>query len=346
MAWLANSLFTAGHEVTLVTFQRVNDSDYSCHKGIRRGGLGIYRYLDSSRISAYVNLYRWRSFLKKAVRKSQADVVVSFIDGMNVYCLLSLLGSQVPVVVAERTDPAHSLLSPKKKFIRLFLYRIKAKSVVFQTEAIAAIYQKLWRLDNVQVIPNAVQSALIGNTEVPTRKIVLAVGRLDFQKGHDILVNAWALLGDASDGWTLRIVGDGVDRSNYIQLVAALGLVGKVEFPGFIQDVASEYQMASVVVLPSRVEGFPNALLEAMAAGKPVVVSDLPDACREVVQHGVNGLLYEGSSPAALAAALRQLLGDERLRAQLAIRAVEVRQRYSEQAVYSLWEQCLKDACT
>jgi GalNAc-alpha-(1->4)-GalNAc-alpha-(1->3)-diNAcBac-PP-undecaprenol alpha-1,4-N-acetyl-D-galactosaminyltransferase len=346
MSWLANRLLESGHEVTLITFQLASNYDYECNHGVRQVHLGFHRYCNSSRVTGFVNLIRWRSLLRRTVEEARADVVLSFIDGMNVYCLFSLLGKRVPIVVAERTDPSQSLMSSNKKKVRPFLYRIKSKAVVFQTENIAAQYKALWRLNVVRVIPNAVQATFTSTPVIQARKVVLAVGRLDRQKGHDVLLNAWAALGAATDGWILRVVGDGIERQNYHQFIEKLDLNGKVELPGFIQDVAVEYQEASVVVLPSRVEGFPNALLEAMAAGKPVVVSNLPDACREVIQHEVNGLLYDGNSPAALADALRRLLGDEQLRENLACKAVEVRQRFSEKSVYSLWEQCLKDACT
>lgn len=101
---------------------------------------------------------------------------------------------------------------------------------------------------------------------------------------------------------------------------------------------------ASIFVFPSRFEGFPNALIEAMAMGKAVIASDLPPACREIVTHDTNGLLFGGTSPQELAAALRRLIEDAEARARLSEAAREVRTRYAEAAIFSLWEKCLAEA--
>jgi glycosyltransferase involved in cell wall biosynthesis len=170
------------------------------------------------------------------------------------------------------------------------------------------------------------------------------VGRFDPLKGHDILLEAWQLLGARANGWTLRLVGDGPQRENYGAFIHRHGLRHSVELAGFTNDIASEYERASIFVLPSRAEGFPNVLLEAMAMGLAVVVSDRPPACREVVKHEVNGLLYNGESVEALAGALGRMMDDDVRRTQLGNAAIDVRDRYSEKRIFALWEECLKDA--
>lgn len=345
MAWLAGRLSEAGHEVTLITFEGPDSDVYKYPNGIKRIHVGRYRYFNSSRISATVNLLRWGHHLRRAIRAARADVVLSFVDGMNVYCLFSLLGGRTPVVVAERTDPAHSLMSLNKKRARPHLYRLRAKCVVFQTELVASKFKKLWSIDQVVTIPNAVQASILEGLHSNPQKVVLAIGRLDFQKGHDLLIKAWARIVDSKDGWVLRIVGDGIARQDYEKMIYELGVAGSVELVGPKTNVAEEYGRASIFVLPSRVEGFPNVLLEAMAAGKAVLASNLPDACRDVVTNEVNGILYEGDSVSALASALESLILSPALRAKLASNAKQVVDRFSEDAVFSMWESCLLDAC-
>lgn len=345
MVWLADRLAAAGHEVTLVTIDEPHLDHYKCSDSVRRITLGgTKRYFDSSRISVVLNRVRWRGLLRKAVKQVKPDVMLSFIDGMNVYCLAWLFDTKLPIVVAERTDPTHSLMSAKKKWARPFLYRRRATKVVFQTRAVCAKFTTEWRLKNAMVIPNAAQTHVVEGTPTLQSRTVLCVGRFDDQKGQDVLIRAWAQLGAARQDWQLRFVGDGVNREKYAEMIAALGLQDSVTLAGQKSDMAAEYARASVVVVPSRVEGFPNVLLEAMAAGKAVAVSDLPDACREVVHHESNGLLYRGDSVDDLTTALARLLADAGLRAYLGANALAVRDRYSSDSVFRLWEECLLGA--
>lgn len=345
MVWLADRLSAAGHDVALVTIDEPNLDHYKCADAVRRITLGgTKRYFDSSRISVVLNRVRWRALLRKAVSQFKPDVMVSFIDGMNVYCLAWMFDTKTPIVVAERTDPTYSLMSAKKKWARPFLYRNRATTVVFQTDAVCAKFASNWRLTNARVIPNAAQTHIVEGPTVACGPTVLCVGRLDDQKGQDVLIRAWAQLGVARHGWSLRLVGDGVNRAKYFAMITALGVQDSVFLVGQKSDMAAEYAQASIVVVPSRVEGFPNVLLEAMAAGKPVAVSDLPDACREVVRHEHDGLLYSGNSVDDLSATLARLMRNPELRAGLGEKARTVKDRYSSESVFKLWEECLLEA--
>jgi GalNAc-alpha-(1->4)-GalNAc-alpha-(1->3)-diNAcBac-PP-undecaprenol alpha-1,4-N-acetyl-D-galactosaminyltransferase len=342
MVWLADRLASAGHDVTLVTIDEPSLDHYKCSTAARRITLGgTKRYLNSSRVSIVLNPLRWRAMLREAVNQLKPDVMLTFIDGMNVYCLAWLLDTKIPIVVSERTDPTYGLISGKKKWLRPFLYRNRANAVVFQTNAVCAKFAKEWRLNNAKVIPNAAQTHVVDGAVAACSPIVLCVGRYDDYKGQEVLIRAWAQLAVRRQGWTLRLVGDGVNRTKYADLITALGIQDSVFLVGPTSDIAAEYAQASIVVVPSKVEGFPNVLLEAMAAGKPVAVSDLPEACREVVRHENDGLLYRGDSVDELTVTLARLLLNPELRTDLGANALAVRDRYSAETIFKLWEECL-----
>lgn len=344
MAWLAGALAEHGHSVSLLTMIGPEADRYDLDPRVTRQSLTLRSYFNSMRITAIINFLRWRHLLITRCRVDRADVVLSFMDGMNVYCLASLIGRRTPVVVAERIDPSRSYVSPLKRLLRPWLYRRRAATVVFQVRDFATKFQDEWRLPRVHVIPNAVLPHVkgTGNRSGP---VVLSVGRFDPQKGHDILLEAWRQLGANRQGWRLRIVGEGPALANYEALVRDNGLADSVELAPFTEDIAAVYDTASIFVFPSRFEGFPNALIEAMAMGKAVIASDLPPACREIITHDTNGLLFDGTSPQELAAALRRLIEDAEARARLSEAASEVQTRYAEPAIFSLWEQCLTEAC-
>jgi GalNAc-alpha-(1->4)-GalNAc-alpha-(1->3)-diNAcBac-PP-undecaprenol alpha-1,4-N-acetyl-D-galactosaminyltransferase len=345
MKWLADSLVDAGHEVTLLTQMSKNDDRFTCDPRVEHISMGgFHRYYDSSLVSTFVNFFRWRRLLLDTCASNNIDVVLSFIDALNVACLISLQRTRWPIVVAERTDPATGPISWWRKLLRPVLYRNRATEVVFQTHAAADRFRTEWRLRQVRVIPNAVVGEFARPVTMPRGRLAVSVGRLDPLKGHDILLEAWARLGEDRRDWHLRIVGDGPQRTDYEALIARLGIGNSVQLAGFRSDIPAELREAAFAVLPSRVEGFPNALIEAMALGRPVVVSDTPPACREIITHEADGLLYDGRSPDALAAALRRMIADDGLRARLAEGALGVRERYSEAQCFGMWEQCLYKA--
>jgi colanic acid/amylovoran biosynthesis glycosyltransferase len=154
--------------------------------------------------------------------------------------------------------------------------------------------------------------------------LVLAVGQLAERKGFAQLVTACGVMRDRGYRFECRIIGRGPQRPRLDGLIAALSLGDVVSLRGALshESVVDHYRQATMVVLPcvrteqGDVDGIPNVLVEAMALGVPVVSSDLP-AIRELVTHGVDGLLVPAGDSEALAAALCRLLDDPQLRRRL-----------------------------
>jgi len=167
--------------------------------------------------------------------------------------------------------------------------------------------------------------------------VVLYVGRLEDEKGVDVLIQAWH---DAAiAGATLLVVGDGVRRAELENLAATTGRAGSVFFHGSIADLRAHYAAADLFVLPSRSEGLSNALLEAMAYGLPVIATNVAGN-RQVVNTGALGCLVEPESRRSLAVALQRLLGDERARRQYAAAArSHIERVYSATTMVERYEQ-------
>lgn len=145
--------------------------------------------------------------------------------------------------------------------------------------------------------------------------VIIWVGRLDPVKGLDLLLHALAAMTQKRNAHLL-LVGDGSERTRLEALARSLQLQSRVHFLGPRNDVPSLLKMADIFAFPSRTEGLPNALLEAMAAGKPIVTTDVP-GCRDLIAHEQTGLLVPYGDTPALAAALSRLLGDANLARRL-----------------------------
>jgi glycosyltransferase involved in cell wall biosynthesis len=204
------------------------------------------------------------------------------------------------------------------------------------------------------VIPNPVQRPLPGLTAALSpgryvaggRKLLLAVGRLCHQKGFDLLIRAFLALPDACADWSLVILGEGPDRAAIAAQFAAARLDDPVFLPGAVGNISAWYDAADLFVLPSRYEGFPTALGEAMSHGCPVVAYDCETGPRRMVRDGIDGYLVRPvGDTAALSAALTRLMTNDTRRLRLAARAPEILERYPIDGILGLWNDAFA-ACT
>jgi glycosyltransferase involved in cell wall biosynthesis len=180
-------------------------------------------------------------------------------------------------------------------------------------------------------------TALRRRLELPAdARVILSVGRLSTEKGHADLFAAVRLLLRDRPQRTIRLilVGDGIERPTLERAAAAPDLASSVIFAGHCSNVWPYYSLADVLALPSHSEGSPNVLLEAMAAGVPIVASKV-GGVPETVEDGSSALLVPASEPAALASALARVLEDPALAARLASSASErLVRRFSPEARY------------
>jgi glycosyltransferase involved in cell wall biosynthesis len=242
-------------------------------------------------------------------------------------------------------EALESLGNPIVRLTHYLLRRAQVVMVVLSLRMQQDLLARGYPLAGVQVIPNGVdltrfRPASPGSPPARPTGLVLFVGRLAFQKGVDVLLTAWRAVQEqlpASQRARLVIVGAGPRRAQLECLRVTLGIADSVEFVGEQSDVAAWLRRSAVAVLPSRLEGMPNALLEAMASGLPCVATRVSGS-EEMIQHGVNGLLVEPEDHAALANALLAMLLDPALgdRYGCAARAT-IEERYSLDHIMSVY---------
>lgn len=196
-------------------------------------------------------------------------------------------------------------------------------------------------LPNLQVIPNAALSFPGVPRDQESRR-VLAVGRLDYQKGFDRLLRAWALLPETlRKQWKLDIFGQGEWAPMLRRMTGELGIASSARICPPTEKIFEEYGHSAFLVMSSHYEGFPMVMIEAMGCGLPVVSFACPCGPRDIIEPGRNGLLVEEGDVAGLAAAMRRLMEDDSLREAMSRRAREVTRVYSEEKVMQQWMQCL-----
>jgi glycosyltransferase involved in cell wall biosynthesis len=217
----------------------------------------------------------------------------------------------------------HSLVTKLKKLDRF---------VVLTNED-----KQAWpELSNVIAIPDPLSFVPTQKSEL-TQKRVIAVGRYVYQKGFDLLLQAWARAEKLHPDWQLAIFGDG-DRTPYQQQAALLGLSPqRCQLNGPTSNIQQEYANSSLFVFSSRFEGFGMVLVEAMACGLPVISFACPCGPKDIVKHGEDGLLVENGNVEALAVALSQLMSNEALRRSMSVAAQGNVQRFGMQQIAERW---------
>jgi GalNAc-alpha-(1->4)-GalNAc-alpha-(1->3)-diNAcBac-PP-undecaprenol alpha-1,4-N-acetyl-D-galactosaminyltransferase len=338
MTTLATHWLRRGYDVSLATFESPETDFFAVDPAARRFVLGETGAAGVGWLAA--NRDRVRA-LRSAVRQSRADVVLSFLYTMNLLAVVAARG-RAPVVVAERTDPRYFPIERWQAALRRVLYPAAAALVV-QTEAVRTSWaRRIAPRSPVFAIPNPVLPPALHEWRGPALPplFVAGVGRLERGKGFDILLEAFARVARSHPQWGVVVLGEGPERAALTARAEHLGLGGRFLAPG-VGDSSALLARASVFATATRVEGFPNALLEAMAHGLPVVSTDCPSGPREIVRPGVDGYLVPVDDPAALAAALEQLFEDEKHRQALGTNARSVVDRYSVERVAAAWEHVL-----
>ena len=193
-------------------------------------------------------------------------------------------------------------------------------------------------LPNIQVIPNAALFVAKKYADV-SRKRIMAVGRLDYQKGFDRLIEAWRMVQQHPEfqDWQLDIFGQGEWKEMLQGRVQQYGLQDSLHINAPTKQIGEEYANSSMLVMSSNYEGFPMVMIEAMACGLPVVSFDFQCGPKDIIRHGVNGLLVKNGDIQGLADAMMKLMGDEALRKQMSLEARMVTETFSEEKVMGKW---------
>lgn len=339
MAGLASRLAMRGHDVTLLTMDDGLRSRHVLHPAVR------WRPMDTlTSPNRHVSVLKRLKTLRGEIVAGQFDCVCSFCDATNVTTLLAMFAHRTPIVVNERSDPSRQSLGRVKEWLRRRLYR-NAAQVVCQSEDVAG-----WLRQNTGTQPIVIPSAVDAPNKLPIRTRssgdpirLLAIGRLEWEKGFDRLLVALAKVPQESCDWRLMLCGEGSLRAKLTAQVTALGIADRVSMPGWVSPIDSALADADLFVLPSRYEGFPSALLEAMAYGLPVLAVDAGGGVRQIIDHQRNGWLTLNDDE-HLAEDLRRILNDEEMRVFIASHASEVIGRYGWESMVDAYEQVFQSA--
>ncbi|MFA5592090.1 MAG: glycosyltransferase family 4 protein [Micavibrio sp.] len=285
--------------------------------------------------------------LRRQIRDIRPDIVVAFMHSAFVPVQCALLGTGIKVVLSEHTVPAY-YQTRKLEFFLLRFFGLFASAATVSSECIRKLYP--WPLRNkMTVLPNIIDSDFIRPASTAmeaAKKRILSVGRLNADKDHAVLIEAYALLAHDFPDWELVILGEGEERLNLERRIEAHGLQGRIKLPGTTQDMDVAYKQAQIFVQPSRYESFGLVTAEAMTHGLPAIGFEDCSGTNEIIIQEYNGLLVAKRSADSLAASLKLLLQSPSLRGAYGDNAYEYAvANFSKENVVAAWMDYLAQIC-
>jgi len=277
--------------------------------------------------------------------KEQPDLIISFLIVCNMIAIKAGNRMGIPVLISVRNDPARDGNLLKKLIIKTNYP--KASGCVFQTEDAKKFYDFNYP---TKVIMNPLSKEVLGDLENKESRLsendcftFISLGRLEPQKRHDLEIKALAKLENKKS--VLKIYGKGPLENSLKELAKELGVEERVIFAGVTGKVAKVLLKSDAFVMASDYEGMPNALMEAMAAGLPCVVTDCPcGGPRSLIIDGENGLLVSTGDEFALSKKMEEVMKDSTMLKRLGEKAKEIRQKCDVNSIAPLWAEMF-DIC-
>lgn len=276
-------------------------------------------------------------YIRRQIKIEQPNRILSFGDFFNPLVLLAATGIDIPIYISDRTS--HDFKFPRYiNALKKHLYP-RATGFIAQTpRAYEAKKTQFGSEFNQTIIPNAIRN--IEKSNAPKEHIILYIGRLSWEKNPNALIQAFAQIEDKGD-WKLVMAGNGPQLEEMKIKASSLGLHNNILFLGAVANVDEWLNKASVFVLPSVLEGFPNALCEAMAAGLPVICFD-SIAYESIIKPGYDGEVVKFEDIDLLSQKIFELMTNPEKRSLLGERAIDKANDWTVDNTIHLYNQFLR----
>ncbi|WP_201353781.1 glycosyltransferase family 4 protein [Hydrogenimonas urashimensis] len=336
MVSLANYWVQKNNEVSIFTIKKDNQIAYNLHKKIKICSLGIDTESNNFTKAFLFNIKRINIF-SNVMKKEQPDIVISFNTTANILTTIAAKITNTPIIISERTYHKR-VQTGIWKFLSRLTYPLSNGLVVLSPED----YEYYNFHPNRIIIKNPIGIQPPTNIKLEEKEnIILGVGRLHKVKGFDMLIEAFAKT--QNKNWKLIILGEGSERKNLETLIYKFKLSSKIKLVGQVNDVHTYYKKASLFVLSSRNEGFPNALVEAMAYGCAPISFDCKTGPNTIIKQNDNGVLIEAANIEMLSKELNCLMNNKEKRLSYGKKAMEISKELNISSISKQWEQFIEN---
>lgn len=342
MSVLANGLLQSGNDVVLATNYK-EEKEYFIDERIKR----VYfhkEYQKHGKVKSLFNFISRVLKLRKVLKREKADIVISFIREVNYIALCSTLFLKTKNLISVRIDPKFAYSNKISSFIAKKIYK-HTDGCAFQTTEAQEYYpKKIQRKSRVILNPISNSFFEIKDGNPCQKKTVVTCGRLEKQKNHKLLIDAFSKIADKVQDYKLIIYGVGPLFDELDRYIKEKRLENVVILAGRCQDVPNAIKNDSLFVLSSNYEGLPNALMEAMALGLPCLTTDCSGGgARMLIENEKNGVIVPRNDVEQFSLAMLDLIQNREKAIKLGLKAKNTAINFSQEKVVHEWENYIKD---
>lgn len=297
------------NDVKILTFQKSKKSFYNISKKITIRGLDLLQETNFF-FFKILNLFKRIYVIRKNLIKEKPDIIISFLETTNITVLASSLflnGIKLRII-SDRNNPRYTENKLLIFLLKIIFYRL-ADFLVLQTTKIRENYKFVNR-NKIRIIPNIISRIKNIKKKVILKKKlkILSVGRLEAQKGYDILFKALSLLKNDKVSFICNVYGAGSEKNKLLSEIKKKKLSTNVKLKGVNKNIINIYKNYDLYILSSKFEGFPNSLIEALSAGLACISSNCRYGPSEIIKIKKNGLLFENNNYLDLHQKIKYLL--------------------------------------
>ncbi|WP_179006922.1 glycosyltransferase family 4 protein [Winogradskyella forsetii] len=341
VALVANHLAkNKAHQISIITFYDEMDTDYPLDPSINRIKLNPPRIITNYTLKNITGLIKYYK-----IKANRPDIIISYITLTNLLAITVAKLFSIKIIAQEHNSYLRFMEGRKRisNFTKRYVYRL-ANTVTVLTSFDIDFYKK--NGVKTYVMPNPCSFSPIKDNSHVREKSILAVGNLTryHHKGLDNLIELIAPVFKENPDWKLKIAGTGdgdIGLNHLTQLAKDNNILDKVEFIGFITDISKVMHQSSIFILPSRFEGLPMVLLEAMSQGMACISYDCKTGPSDIIENNVNGLLIEDQNMTKMQEGLRELINSESLRNRLSENGINSLNKYSISSISERYENLI-----
>ena len=333
-SYFADSL---GYDVHIVT---LNDEDEQFYNYSPK--ISFHNLRTKGKFLRYLCTYI--KGLKVLIKSIEPDIISVCDDGLKGFFVPLIIRKCCPIIYERHVSKKIELAQNDNYFLKNILAQIKFYLMNWRARAFDKFVilteqsQNEWKLGNLIVIPNPLPFYPENPSSLRSKKII-AVGKLSYQKGYDLLLKAEAKVFNRHPDWTQEIYGSTRGKEGLLDLAKKLGISNNVILHEPTKDIENKYLEASILVLSSRFEGFGMTIIEAMACGIPVVSFDCPFGPADLLENNEGGFLIRNFDLNVLAEKINLLIEDEDLRKKMGAKARESVKAYFPDRICRKWDE-------
>lgn len=330
---LANSFLKHGHQVSIISnLHEYSQLHFNLDSNIKVLYIHPIYKKKEKRLLRIIEYLKTLPLLKKILKDNHFDLIIGQSFPMN--AILYFTNGKVKQIACEHIF--YSYYSSKiLRAFRIFIYKRVAAVIVLNTMDYNCFKKHIY---NVRLIPNMNYLKASNLQSSLSNKTIISAGRLNYQKGFDLLIEAMSIVVTKHKDWELHIYGKGECRKQLEEQISLLHLEKNVILKGHSDDLTQAYLNSSIYVLPSRFEGFGLVLIEAASFGLPIISFDCPNGPRDILSER-KGILVPNEDVNELSKQIMFLIENPDKMHELAIKSTEIVTFYSEENIYKLWKQ-------